>query len=92
MRESEIEAALDAAVRAAGGQTRKIKWIGRRHAPDRLVLLNGAHFVEVKRPGEKPREGQARELETLRRHGVRACWIDTTEKVDAFIESITRAQ
>lgn len=39
MRESQIEKHLVARVKALGGEVRKVKWIGRRGAPDRLVLL-----------------------------------------------------
>ena len=39
MRESEIEAHLVKRVKAEGGEVRKVQWIGRRGAPDRLVLL-----------------------------------------------------
>ncbi len=64
MRESEIEKYLVAKVKALGGETRKVKWIGRMKAPDRVVMLpfkkpDGTYFfagfqtiwVEVKRPG-----------------------------------------
>lgn len=39
MRESEIEKYLVERVKALGGEVRKVKWIGRRGAPDRLVML-----------------------------------------------------
>lgn len=39
MLESEIETYLVERVKAAGGEVRKVKWIGRHGAPDRLVLL-----------------------------------------------------
>lgn len=39
MREHEIEAYLTAQVAKVGGETRKVQWIGRRGAPDRLVML-----------------------------------------------------
>lgn len=39
MRESVIEKHLVDAVKALGGEVRKVKWIGRRGAPDRLVML-----------------------------------------------------
>ena len=39
MRESEIEKYLVKQVKAAGGEVRKVKWIGRRGAPDRLAML-----------------------------------------------------
>lgn len=39
MRESEIEAHLVKRVKELGGECRKVKWIGRTGAPDRLVML-----------------------------------------------------
>ena len=39
MRESEIETYLVNRVKAMGGEVRKVKWIGRRGAPDRIVML-----------------------------------------------------
>lgn len=39
MRESEIEKYLVQRVKALGGEVRKVAWIGRRGAPDRLVML-----------------------------------------------------
>jgi hypothetical protein len=39
MRERDIEAYLVKRVKALGGEVRKVKWIGRRGAPDRLVML-----------------------------------------------------
>lgn len=41
MRESDIENYLVKRVKALGGEVRKVKWIGRRGAPDRLVMLPG---------------------------------------------------
>ncbi|MCX8005092.1 MAG: hypothetical protein N2688_09070, partial [Burkholderiaceae bacterium] len=61
-RERDIERALVAAVRAAGGEVRKVQWVGRRGAPDRLVRLPGRHvWVELKAPGERPTRLQERE-------------------------------
>ena len=39
MKERDIEAYLIARVKELGGETRKVKWIGRNSAPDRLVML-----------------------------------------------------
>ena len=39
MRERDIEKHLVARVKALGGEVRKVQWIGRRGAPDRLVML-----------------------------------------------------
>lgn len=38
MRESAIERHLRRAVEAAGGQVRKVQWLGRNGAPDRVVM------------------------------------------------------
>ena len=39
MRESEVEKYLVTVVKSLGGDCRKVKWIGRRGAPDRVVML-----------------------------------------------------
>lgn len=39
MRERDIEKYLVERVKALGGEVRKVKWIGRNGAPDRLVML-----------------------------------------------------
>ena len=44
MRERDIEQHLVARVKALGGEVRKVKWIGRRGAPDRLVLLKAVQW------------------------------------------------
>lgn len=44
MRERDIEKHLVQRVKALGGEVRKVQWIGRRGAPDRLVMLPGFHL------------------------------------------------
>ena len=39
MKESSIESYLVQRVKALGGEVRKVQWIGRKGAPDRLVML-----------------------------------------------------
>jgi hypothetical protein len=39
MRERDIEKHLVERVKALGGEVRKVQWVGRRGAPDRLVML-----------------------------------------------------
>lgn len=86
MREATIERALIARVRAAGGIVRKVQWIGRRAAPDRLVLLPGrCLWVEVKRPGAKPDPRQQREFTRLREYGLIVVVVDSLEAVDAVV-------
>ena len=88
MRESEIERYFIKRVKSIGGETRKIKWIGRSHAPDRLVIFEGVRFVELKRPGKSPRAGQLREHARLLKRGVRVFVISTIQEVDEFINEI----
>ena len=47
MRESQIEAYLVKRVKALGGEVRKVQWVGRRGAPDRLVMLPHARCDET---------------------------------------------
>lgn len=44
MRERDIEKYLVERVKALGGEVRKVKWIGRNGAPDRLVMLPEVHY------------------------------------------------
>lgn len=90
MRESEVEAYFIEQVKSAGGEVRKVKWVNKRGAPDRVAMLNGAHFVELKRPGGKPEAHQAREHERMRKHGLKVYVIDTLAGVDCFIREITK--
>lgn len=85
--EKEIENYLVDAVKAIGGMVRKIKFVNRRGCPDRLVIHNGSHFVELKRPkGGKLSKLQEREIETMREHGASVHVINTKALVDKFIE------
>lgn len=78
MRERDIERALVRAVKAAGGETWKLQWIGRNGAPDRFVKLPGRPpmFVELKAPGGRLKKIQDVEHRRLRAVGldVRVIW------------------
>ena len=84
MRESEIEAALVARIKALGGECRKVKWIGRNGAPDQLVLLPNrtTTWVELKAPGQKPRPNQVREHERMHNLGQTVLVIDSIELIN----------
>lgn len=88
VRESDIEAYLVKRVNDAGGEIRKTKWIARNGAPDRIVMLRGAHFVELKRPGETLEPHQDREHNRMRKHGIFPWVLDTFKSVDDFMEVI----
>lgn len=88
MRESEIEAHLVKRVRELGGEVRKVKWIGRAGAPDRLVMLKEqvlpTIWVELKAPGEKAKPHQAREHARMRAMGQTVIVLDSIEAVDEW--------
>jgi len=46
IRERDVEAYMVKRVKALGGECRKVKWIGRTGAPDRLVMLPGHRWLE----------------------------------------------
>jgi hypothetical protein len=97
MRESEIEKYLVKKVKALGGEVRKVKWIGRRGAPDRLVMLprwldpkrlndiGRTIWVELKATGKVAEPHQLREHVRMRRVGQRVVVIDSIEGVDALL-------
>ena len=86
MRESEIEKYLVKKVKALGGEVRKVKWIGRRGAPDRLVMFppNHTEWVELKATGEVPEPHQYREHKRMRNMGQTVYVIDSLKGVDAL--------
>lgn len=96
MRERDIEDYLVKRVNAMGGEVRKVKWIGRRGAPDRLVMLPNwepspgnlyarSCWVELKAPGEKAKPHQAREHERMRAMGQRVEVIDSLAGVEELL-------
>lgn len=86
MRERDIEKYLTDRVNALGGEVRKVKWIGRNGAPDRVVMLPTALlWVELKAPGEKCKPHQTREHTRMRAMGQRVVVIDSFEGVDEVL-------
>lgn len=86
MRERDIEQYLVKQVKACGGEVRKVQFIGRRGAPDRLVMLPySTVWVELKAPGMKPEPHQAREHARMRRMGQRVEVVDSFRRVDAIL-------
>jgi hypothetical protein len=91
-RERDIERHLVKRVKALGGECRKIQWIGRRGAPDRLVMLAPYYgmpflscWVELKAPGVKAEAHQLREHERMRAMGQRVVVIDSIEGVERLL-------
>ena len=83
MKESDVVKHLKKVVAEMRGTTRKVKWEGRKHAPDLLVLLPlTSCWVETKAPGEKARAGQLREHARLRASGMKVFVLDSIEAID----------
>jgi len=96
MRERDIERYLVKQVKALGGEVRKVQWIGRRGAPDRLVMmpLHGrcgrwsscrTIWVELKAPGVKAKAYQLREHKRMRDMGQIVAVIDSIEGVEELL-------
>lgn len=87
MIEFDIESYLVSRVDALGGEVRKVKWIGRRGAPDRFVMLpdRRAFWVELKAPGQKARPHQSREHARMRAMGEIVHMIDSIAGVDEVL-------
>ena len=97
--EGKLRAKLKARVEAYGGEIRAVSWLGRRFAPDVLVMFPGLRemkagtlsmcnshvFVETKAPGGKPTVGQLREHERMRASGCVVLVISTEEQLDEWL-------
>lgn len=101
MKESVIERHLVKRVKELGGEVRKVQWVGRVAAPDRLVLLphsayvDDAHsciWVELKNPktvvtfpANAHERAQHREHERMRKLGQRVEVIGTLYQVEELL-------
>jgi|AntDeeMinimDraft_6_1070357.scaffolds.fasta_scaffold29016_2 hypothetical protein len=62
---------------AAGWLHRKVKWVGRRNAPDDVFAKDGRTvWIEFKRPGGQPRPGQVREIDRMKGAGMEVHVVD----------------
>ena len=91
VRERDIERKLKKRVEGMGGIC--FKFISSiSGVPDRLVLMAGGRivFVELKRPEEKPRPLQQRQIEKIRKLGFRVEVIDSEEGIEELIQSLEK--
>lgn len=89
MLERDVEAYLVARVKALGGEVRKVAWIGRNGAPDRVVMLPDwpTFWIELKRPGGKAKPHQVREHARMRAMGQQVLVLDSTDAIDGFLNA-----
>lgn len=92
MLEKDVEKYLRKMVRQAGGEC--LKWVspGTVGVPDRIVIFPDGKiiFVELKRPGEKPRSVQRAMLRGLYRLHCRVITIDNKKSVKGFVRREVR--
>lgn len=91
--EGKIEKHLRKRVRGTHGRVRKLRWIGRRGAPDNLVWWPPANLytclVECKRPGgPPPTKQQEKTHRDMREDGWRIFVVDSEAAVDTMIEEM----
>ena len=68
---------------------RKVQWVGRRGAPDRVLLTYGKTvWVELKAPGQKADPHQGREHERMRKLGAVVWLLDSVKAIDDLIASV----
>lgn len=88
--EAQIEEYLINTVRLLRGNIRKVRWPGRRGAPDRFVWVPGWKFpklIELKRPGKIPTLQQEEEIKRLRKMHIEVLVIDNREDIDKCLLS-----
>lgn len=91
--EASVEKFLREQIIKLGGEAYKFTSPGRRGVLDRLcVLPNGVvAFVEVKAPGKRPTDMQAREIQRLIKKGHTATYVDSTLSVLELVKQLQEA-
>lgn len=80
MRESTLEEWAVALAKKNGWLVRKVSWIGRTGAPDRMFAKGGRIvFVEFKAPGKRPSLMQQREHKRMKSAGI---WVVVIDRVE----------
>lgn len=81
MVESQVEIGTYKYAEALGWKHRKLQWVGRRGAPDRLFWRGGkVIFIEFKDRHKDYEELQRRECQRMRDDGLKVYKIDTLQK------------
>lgn len=88
MLETNLESAADDYAKDKGFFVRKVKWVGRRSAPDKLYSRHdtGPFFVEWKRPGKDVEGVQAREAQRMRDAGITVYAVNSWREARALFD------
>jgi len=100
MRESRIEKYFVKVVKSLGGEVRKVKWIGRRNAPDRVAMfpcrtkdsVGDTFWVELKATGEGPTTGQLREHRRMRKMGQQVYVFNSIGGIDKWAHGYAQSR
>ena len=88
VRESSVEDHLKAVARVHGFKVRKLVWVGRRGAPDRVLMKKPGViiFVELKAPEGVLEPHQEREHKRLRDDGFRVVVLWNKQMVEDYFK------
>jgi hypothetical protein len=88
--EGNIEQEFCLAVKCLGGRAYKFVSPGSSGVPDRLVVLPGGivGFVELKRPGAKPRKQQKLRMQELQDLGCFVAVVDCLEQIQPTLRRL----
>lgn len=90
MLESKVETYFKNQITALGGIAFKFKSTV-NGVPDQIAMLDGhSHFVELKRPGAKPRADQVSIQKKIQAQGIPVYNISTLNEVDDFIINVLK--
>lgn len=91
MSEREVKEYLLKKVARLRGEARKVRWEGRRSAPDWRVMVPGywPFFLELKATGKKPTRAQDREIKKMRRLGELVEWANSPMMIDVIFSQLS---
>lgn len=95
MREAEVDLYLVKMIKAIlpGAVTRRLRWVGRVGAPDRILIHRGwIVFVETKATTGRLTPPQIAEHARMRAAGAWVVVVDGEEGVDALIASVAKRE
>ena len=89
--EKDLEKRLVREIEKLGGEALKFNST-KSGMPDRLILIpkGRAYFVEMKKPGEKPRPLQLKRKRDLEKLGFQVEVIDSIDQIDIFIKEVIK--
>jgi hypothetical protein len=89
MLEKKIEGKVCEYAKKKGFLVRKLEWVGRHGAPDRVLIKDGKiYFIEFKQKGKSPTPNQEAEIARLRDAGMLVWVIDDVESGIELVDQL----